>query len=91
MLEIIFLVWFGRKLASMATAKGRSGAWALLGVGMWIGGELFGIVLGALLGLDVGMYLTALACAGVGAAVSYGIVSSLSPTELALQGEPDAF
>lgn len=83
MLEIIFLIWFGRKLASMAQAKGRSGAWAMLGVGMWIGGELFGLALGILLDLDVGTYLAALGCALVGAIVSYGIVNSLEPTELA--------
>ncbi len=89
MLDIIFLVWFGRKLASMATMKGRSGAWAMLGVGMWIGGEIFGLVLGMLLELDAGMYLTGIGCAILGAVVSYGIVNSLSPTELALEG--DAF
>lgn len=83
MLEIIFLIWFGRKLAAIASSKGRSGAWAMLGVGMWIGGEAFGLALGVLLEMDMGMYLTGIGCAIVGAIVSYGIVSSLSPTELA--------
>jgi hypothetical protein len=80
MLEIFFLIWFGRKLASMATAKGRSGAWALLGVAMWIGGEVFGVALGFLLELEMGTYLAAIGCAVLGAIVSYGIVSSLEPT-----------
>jgi hypothetical protein len=86
MLEIIFLIWFGRKLATMAKEKGRSGAWAMLGVGMWIGGEIFGFVLGMLLEMDAGMYIAGLGCAVLGAVVSYGIVSSLSATEFA----PDA-
>ncbi len=89
MLEIIFLIWFGRKLASIATAKGRAGTWALLGVGMWVGGEIFGFVLGMLLGLDLGGYALALGCAGAGAFVSYGIVSSLEPIESALALEDD--
>lgn len=83
MLEIVFLFWFGRKLAALARQKGRSGGWAALGVGLWIGGELFGIVIGTLLGLDMGAYLVAIGCAIVGAVVSYGIVNSLSPTEFA--------
>lgn len=86
MLEIVFLFWFGRKLATLAKQKGRSGAWAALGVGMWVGGEAFGLVLGMLLDLGMGTYLTAIACAILGAVVSYGVVNSLSPTELA----PDA-
>src|SRR5687768_9147196 len=83
MLEIIGLIFFGKKLASIATSKGRSGAWALLGVGMWIGGEIFGFVLGALLGMEIGMYLLGIGCAITGAVVAYFIVSSLEPTELA--------
>ena len=78
------MIFFGRKLASIAKEKGRSGAWALLGVGMWIGGEIFGIVLAALLGFDtIPMVLTGLGCAVAGALVAYFIVSSLEPTELA--------
>ena len=89
MLEIFFLIWFGKKLASIATMKGRAGTWALLGVGMWIGGEIFGIALGFMLGLDLGMYVLALGCAAAGAAVSYGIVNSLEPTDSALAFESD--
>jgi hypothetical protein len=83
MLEILFLFWFGKKLAAMAQEKGRSGAWAALGVALWIGGELFGFVLGLLLELDMGIYLTALGCAIAGAVVAFGIVNALPPTELA--------
>lgn len=91
MLEIFFLIWFGKKLASTATMKGRAGTWALLGVGMWIGGEIFGFVLGSLLGMDIGSYLLALGCAAAGAAVSYGIVNSLEPTASALAFDSDSF
>jgi hypothetical protein len=58
---------------------------------MWIGGEIFGVALGAMLGLDLGMYLLALGCAAAGAAVSYGIVNSLEPTDAALLLENDSF
>ena len=91
MLEIIFLIWFGRKLASMAAMKGRSGAWAMLGVGMWIGGEIFGFVVGMLLEMEMGMYLMGIGCAILGAVVSYGIVNSLEPTELALEADGASF
>lgn len=86
MLEILFLIWFAKKLATTATEKGRSGAWGLLGVGMWIGGELFGIMVGLLLGLELmGAWGIGIVCAIVGAFVSYGIVNSLAPSEGALE------
>ncbi len=91
MLEIVFLSWFGRKLASLAKQKGRSGAWAMLGVGLWVGGEVFGFGLGALLDLGMGAYLIAIGCAIASAFVSYGIVNSLAPTENALDSDLAAF
>jgi hypothetical protein len=77
MLEVIFLIWFGRKLANVAASRGRSRGWAGLGVGFWIGGELMGIIHGSLLGLELGVYGMALGLAAVGAVTSYMIVSSL--------------
>lgn len=89
MLEIFILIAFGRKLASLAKEKGRTGAWALLGVGMWIGGELFGAVVGALMGMEMGVYVLALFCAALGAAVAYGVVSSLPALGYAAEPEQD--
>lgn len=77
MLELIFLVWFGKKLSAMASEKGRSGWWAALGVAFWIGGEIMGFVVGALLGLDMGSYGVALLFAMVGAVVAYFVVNAL--------------
>ena len=37
MLEIIFLMRFGRSLSKIAKEKGRSGGWAALGVLFWFG------------------------------------------------------
>lgn len=78
MLEIMFLIWFGRSLSRIAAAKNRSKGWAALGVAFWIGGEVSGMVLAVLLGLtELSMYGFALALAGAGAAVSYVIVKNL--------------
>lgn len=84
MLEIILLIAFSKKLSSMAKQKGHSGAWGMLGAGMWIGGEIFGFMVGAVLGLEMmGMYGIAIVCALMGVGVSFGIVNSLEPTALA--------
>ena len=81
MLEIIFLIWYGRKLANVAAARGRSRGWAALGVGFWIGGEIIGIIVGSLLGLELGVYLMALCLAAIGAVAGWMIVSSLPQGE----------
>jgi len=47
MLEIIFLVWFCKKLAAIAREKNRPGGWGAVGAIGWIGGEIGGAVLGA--------------------------------------------
>ncbi len=83
MLEILFLVWFVRKLAAMAKSKGRSGGWGALGAAFWIGGEFFGIIAGTAADAGMAAYGLALLCAGVGAGVAYAIVKSLGPSEMA--------
>src|SRR5262245_9872752 len=85
MLEIFFLIWFARKLASTAKGKGRSGGWAALGVGLWVGGELTGFVIGMVLDLDNGAYLTAILTAVVGAIIAWVVVSNLSDQSLPTQ------
>lgn len=88
MLEIILIIAFSRKLSTMAKERGHSGAWGLLGAGMWIGGEIFGIVLGFLLGAEeLALYGMGIVCALIGVAISFGIVKSLEPTALAAEGE----
>jgi hypothetical protein len=79
MLEVFVLIWLGGRLTAMAKAKGRSGAWALVGIGMWICGELVGFGIGAvLIGEQLGAYLVAIAGAVVGGIVGYQIVAGLS-------------
>jgi len=62
----------------VARDKGRSSAWAALGAVFWIGGEVFGFLVGVLAGMeDLASYLPALICAALGAAAAYGIVALL--------------
>ncbi|HEY8076131.1 MAG TPA: hypothetical protein VIF62_18525 [Labilithrix sp.] len=77
MLEILFLVWFCRKLSSIAKAKGRSGGWGGLGALFWIGGEIIGFIIGAVADAGPGGYVLALLCAAVGAGIAYAIVKSI--------------
>ena len=80
MLEILFLIWFCKKLASMARDKNRPGSWGALGAILWIGGEIGGAVLGASGGSDgTGLYAYAIMGAILGATAAFIIVSSLKP------------
>jgi hypothetical protein len=89
MLEILFLVWFVRKLSAMAKAKGRNGSWGGLGALFWIGGEIIGFIIGGMTSSGAGAYGLALLCAGVGAGIAYAIVNSLGPSEYAMAGGED--
>lgn len=78
MLEIFFLRWFAGRLAAVAADKGRSKAWAALGVVLWFGAEIAGIVVGTASGGEgLGAYVFGLGAAVLSALVSYGIVASL--------------
>ena len=77
MLEILLLRALYSKLSGIATLKGRPGTWGLLGVLFWVGGEIAGFILGAVLGMEFGAYGIALLFAAGGAGISYLIVNSL--------------
>lgn len=78
MLEIFLLITFGKKLAELARGKGRSPAWAALGVMFWVGGEIIGFIIGALLGLEgLGAYPVAIVVAALGAFVAWMVVKNL--------------
>jgi hypothetical protein len=78
MLEILFIVWLTKKLAASAFAKGHSKAWGALGAIFWIGGEIGGFIVGAVLDLDrLAAYGLALLCAGAGAGMAAFLVSLL--------------
>ena len=77
MLEVIFLAKFGRTLADMCRSKGRSVWWAAMGVGGWIFGEAFGVIVGTIIGLDIFAYAAGLGCAALCAAIGYFAVRNL--------------
>ena len=94
MCEIILLFLLGKKIAGMASEKGRAGwPWVLMLIGLWIGGEFTGAVIGAILtdagggnqaGQDDNMFAIlgfALAGAACGAIITFTIVSLLPPVE----------
>src|SRR5215831_6278014 len=92
MCEIILIITLARKIAGIASAKGRNGfGYGSMFVGLWIGGEFLGAIVGALLFMGPGggrkdaammVYLCALAGAAAGAILSFIIVNSLSPVEI---------
>ena len=78
MLEILFLIWFCKKLAAIARDKNRSGSWGALGALGWIGGEVSGFVLAYKAGsVGMGGYGYALLGAILGATIAYVIVQAL--------------
>jgi hypothetical protein len=80
MLEILFLIWFRKKLSGIAQEKGRSGGWGALAL-LWIVGEIAGFVVAAMLGTGddvMSMYPLALVGAIAGAVTAWLIVRSLS-------------
>src|SRR3954463_3453341 len=86
MLEIILLVWLCRKIGAIAREKGRKAVgYQFMLVGMWLGGEIGGMVAGVLMvganpggGINPTAYLFALMGAAAGAIVTFVIVNSLS-------------
>ncbi len=79
-IEILVLIWLVGRLAKIAKAKGLSGAWGALGLAMWIGGQVFGLILGAAIVVDlIGVYIFALMWAIAGGVASYAIVKRLAP------------
>jgi hypothetical protein len=60
-LEIAILVWLYRTLATIAAEKQLNRLWGALGPVLWIGGELGGAIVGALLGFQgAQVYVTGL-------------------------------
>lgn len=90
MLEIIGIIVFAKHLAGVAEGKGRSKGWAALGVLFWVIGEIVGAFAGALvMGDGLGLYLTALIGAAVGAGIAWLIVTNLSATQDSMEGMAD--
>jgi hypothetical protein len=85
MLEIILIVVLSKKIASIASDKGRVAAgYVVLFIVGWLGGEFFGAVVGVILnrGEVSGIaYVFALLGAAVGAGSVFTLVTLLPPVE----------
>jgi len=91
MLEIIILIMLSGKIGKIVESKGRKKiGYQLLLIGMWIGGELFGAVLGGVIGAiafegeePTTLFIVALAlgCAITGAVIAFQIAKKLSPLD----------
>ena len=78
MLEILFLIWFCKKLAAIARDKNRSGSWGALGALGWLGGEVGGFVFAFRTGFEgMGAYGYAIIGAIIGAVIAHVIVQAL--------------
>jgi hypothetical protein len=90
MLEIILIIVCCRKIGQIVETKGRTKiGYQVMLVGFWIGGEICGAIVGAV--LDVGMrepgqrgfsclaYICALVGAAVGAGIAFAIANGLTP------------
>ncbi len=86
MLEIILLVVLARKIGDICESKGRKATgYKILLVVLWIGGEFFGALIGALIagGEGIAVYVFALLGAAIGAGIAFLLAknasSSISP------------
>ena len=80
MLEILFLVWFCKKLATIARDRNRAGGWGAVCAILWITGEVGGAIFGASSGaMGTGLYGYAILGALLGAVIAYIVVASVKP------------
>ena len=85
MLEVLLLVFLGKRIARMMRNKGRSPVgYVFMLVGLWIGGEILGAFGTAALAVDSGgpgflPYIGALAGAALGATTAFAIAAALAP------------
>ena len=92
MLEIVILIILGGKIGKIVADKGRKKiGYQLMLVGLWLGGEIFGAIVGGILaavltddGEGPGMLLvlaSALGCAITGAFIAFQIAKNLPPLD----------
>ena len=102
MLEIIILINLTKNIGKIVEAKGRKkGGYQLMVVGLWIGGEIFGAIVGGILaaivfeesegGEQLLVYAFALGGAILGAVTAFLIAKNVAPLDddeaaLRLQG-----
>jgi len=81
MLEIIAIIFLGKKISEIVKAKGHNPTgYVILMVVLWIGLELTGAVIGALLiGDGPALYIFAIIGGIMGAAIAYAIADNVKP------------
>ena len=81
MLEIILVAGLAVWIGKIAKGKGRSGGgYIAMLIGLWIGGEIAGAVIGFSVGLEVyAIYGLAILGAIAGAVITFVVVACLSP------------
>jgi hypothetical protein len=91
MLEIVILIILGGKIGKIVEKKGRTKiGYQLMLVGLWVGGEVFGLIVGSVLsavlgdGEGAGMLLVValgLGCAITGAIIAFQIAKNVPPLD----------
>jgi hypothetical protein len=82
MLEIIMLIILSKRIGNIAESKGlQGGAYKALLVGLWIVGEILGIVAYAALDGDSTLFLLMMsfAGAGIGGAIAFAVANNAKP------------
>ncbi|MBN2672472.1 MAG: hypothetical protein JXX29_12385 [Deltaproteobacteria bacterium] len=79
MIEIFVIIHYSKRLAALASEKGRSKGFAALGGLFWFLGEIIGFVIGNLLGIGMAAYLVGIGSAILGIFIAFAIVKSLEP------------
>ncbi len=85
MLEILALIMLWRKIGNVVSEKGRETiGYQLMAIGMWIGGEILGFMIGTVLTgggseFNIAAYGLALVGAIAGGVTAYLIARSLTP------------
>ena len=97
MLEIFVLIFLTRRVGEIVEAKGRRTGWyKFLTVLLWIGCEIAGAFIGAIVvavtrSSELLIYLFALIGAAVGAGISFIIAKSVSPVTFDQPPPPPTF
>ena len=85
MLEILALLALTKRIGNIVESKGHKATkYKWMTVGLWFGGEIVGVILGAIIagGSDSAqclIYVVALIGAAIGAAIAYSIANNVKP------------
>jgi hypothetical protein len=90
-LEIIAVVWLVRKNSKIAKDKGHSGfLYGLITVGLWVGFELLGIIVGFMVAAGIGVYFLAIIAAVLGGYISNVVAKGLPDNSVGKTGDERA-